>query len=156
MCCIKIANKQNEFKQNLRFEREKEHVQRFNFHLLQTFHCRKCNSIFAASVMDVGFPLQNLKVCFGFLCRYQKINWQEQYTREIENIAPSSLLKAHPHQQYWCNFLIRTTSQSFKFFQQQNFNLKAHPYQQYWCNFLIRTTSQSFKFFQQQNFNLML
>ena len=64
--CIKRAIKQNKFTQKPSSQGEKDHVQRFNFSLIQTFYSRKCDSIFVMSVIKVGVPLQNLKVCFGF------------------------------------------------------------------------------------------
>ena len=79
---------------------------RKSFSLLQSFNSKKCNSIFATSVIEVGVSLKNLKVCFGFLCRYYKIHWKEQFLflkqhvgmlflREIENMTGSFLLKEH-------------------------------------------------------------
>ena len=47
-------------------------MQRFNFSLLQTFHSRKCDGIFAKSVIEVGVQFQNLKVCFGFFVDTRK------------------------------------------------------------------------------------
>ena len=55
--------------ENPSFQREKWHVQRFNFSLLQTYHSRKCANIFATLVIEIGVRLQNFKVCFSFLCR---------------------------------------------------------------------------------------
>ena len=52
--CVKRAHKLNKFKQKPSFQSEKEHVQRFNYNLLQTFNSTKCNNIFATSVPEVG------------------------------------------------------------------------------------------------------
>ena len=89
-------SKQNQLKQKPLFPKRKRAHERFKFDLLQTFRCRKCNSIFTTSVIEVGVPLQNLKI---------------------------RLLKAHSSQQRWCNFKIRPTLQSSKFYQQQIFHL---------------------------------
>ena len=66
MSWIKQAKK-NQFKQKPSFPREKEHVERFSFSLLQTFHSRKRSSVCERSVIEVGVLLENLKVGFGFV-----------------------------------------------------------------------------------------
>ena len=71
MSCIKRANIQNQFKQKHFFQREKQHVQRFKFSLLQTFHSRKGNCIFATSIEEGGVPLQNLKIYKAMAQSYQ-------------------------------------------------------------------------------------
>ena len=69
MSWIKRAKKKkkNQFKQKPSFQREKEHVERFSFSLLQTFHSRKRSSVCERSVIEVEVLLQNLKVRFGFV-----------------------------------------------------------------------------------------
>ena len=38
--------------------------------LVYNKNSKKCNIVFATSLIEVGVPLQNLKVYFGFLCLY--------------------------------------------------------------------------------------
>ena len=54
MSSVKIANKQDQFKQKQSFKREKEHVQSFILSLFKISHNRKISSIFAMSVIEVG------------------------------------------------------------------------------------------------------
>ena len=58
-------SKQNQLKQKPLFPKRKREHERFKCYLLQTFRRRKCNSIFPTSVIEVGVPLQNLKICIG-------------------------------------------------------------------------------------------
>ena len=59
MTCIKITNKQDQFKKNESFKREKRARAKIYFSLFQTSHSKKNNSIFATSVIEVGIQLRS-------------------------------------------------------------------------------------------------
>ena len=65
MFYVKGAKNQNRFKQILLSKEKKSTCKDLNLAYYKLFHSRKCDSIFATSVIEVGIPLQNLKLCFG-------------------------------------------------------------------------------------------
>ena len=122
---IKRANNQNQFKQNLPFRRVKEHVQRCNFSLLQTFHSRKCNSIFATSVIKVGVSLPLREKCPNtvfFLFRISLYSVQIQENTDQKKPRIWTLFMQ-------CAKFVQSLLQFFVSIQENTFKRTASPFQ---------------------------